>query len=101
MEARHKHVRPSRYAARALPLPTYLLLTIPIRVERPTTQRERIRAVKRGDVPRSEVSLEIARLESEVRNLLDKGATPLPETADFERITAWAIDAQQRHWGWS
>jgi len=43
---------------------------------------------------------EIARIEAEVRALLDDGRTPLPEHADREAISAWAISAQPRHWGW-
>lgn len=60
------------------------------------SQRERVLPVKRGEVPRDEVSREIATLESWVRRLLDESGTPLPERAD-----AWAIDAQRRHWGWA
>lgn len=26
--------------------------------------------------------------------------SPLPDHADIERVTAWAVDAQRRHWGW-
>jgi hypothetical protein len=35
-----------------------------------------------------EVSLEIASLEADVRNLLDEGGTPLPETAGYESSVA-------------
>ncbi|WP_154793108.1 nucleotidyltransferase domain-containing protein [Occultella kanbiaonis] len=66
----------------------------------PVRERERVLAVKRGEVPRIEVSLEIAGLEAQVRTLLDDGATPLPAVADVDRINDWAIDAQRRHWGW-
>lgn len=71
-------------------------LSLPLRDE----QRERVLSVKRGEVPRDEVSAEIGRLEAAVRRLLDEGRTPLPERADRDRITAWAISAQRRHWGW-
>lgn len=67
----------------------------------PDHERERVLAVKRGEVARDEVSAEISRLESKVRSLLDKGGSPLPRTADLDRISAWAIDAQRRHWQWS
>lgn len=66
----------------------------------PDRERERVLSVKRGEVPRDEVSAEIGRLEVEVRRLLDEGRSPLPESADFSRINAWAVDAQRRHWGW-
>jgi predicted nucleotidyltransferase len=71
-------------------------LTLPL----PDRERERVLAVKRGEIPRDEVSAEIGRLEAEVRTLIDEGRTPLPASADYEQITAWAIDVQRRHWGW-
>ncbi len=66
----------------------------------PDEQRQRVLAVKRGEIARDEVSAEIASLEAQVRTLLDQGRTPLPAAADFDRITTWAISAQRRHWGW-
>lgn len=66
----------------------------------PDRERERVLAVKRGEIPRDEVSAEIGRLETDVRALLDGGRTPLPEAADLDRITAWAVGAQRRHWNW-
>lgn len=71
-------------------------LTLPM----PDRERARVLAVKRGEVPRDEVSAEISRLESAVRSLLDEGRSPLPRAADLDRISAWAIAAQRRHWGW-
>lgn len=66
----------------------------------PDRQRERVLAVKRGEVARAEVSAEITRLELAVRALLDEGRCSLPATADLDRISSWAIGAQRRHWGW-
>lgn len=71
-------------------------LTLPM----PAEERKRVLAVKRGTVPRDEVSQEIAALEAEVRGLLDDGGTPLAALADLGAIDAWAVDAQRRHWGW-
>ncbi|WP_204164568.1 hypothetical protein [Nocardioides daejeonensis] len=71
-------------------------LTLPL----PYEHRQRVLAVKRGEVSKAEVSAEIARLEVEVRALLNEGRTPLPEYADREAISRWAISAQRRHWGW-
>lgn len=85
-----------RLAYQGLEIAATGTLTLPL----PSEQRARVLAVKRGDVPRAEVSLEIAAVEMRVRRLLDEGGTPLPETADLDRINAWAIDAQRRHWGW-
>jgi hypothetical protein len=67
----------------------------------PDRERGRVLAVKRGEVDREEVSAEISRLEDAVRALLDENRSPLPPTADLDRISAWAIDAQRRHWHWS
>ena len=72
------------------------VLSLPL----PDRERERVLAVKRGEVDRDEVSSEIARLEDAVRMLLDEDRSPLPETADLDRISAWAIHAQRRHWSW-
>ena len=44
-------------------------LTLPM----PPVERERVLAVKRGEVPRDEVSAEITQLEGQVRDLLDNG----------------------------
>ena len=71
-------------------------LTLPM----PDRDRERVLAVKHGEVARDEVSAEISSLEARVRSLLDEGASPLPRTADHDRISTWAIDAQRRHWTW-
>lgn len=66
----------------------------------PDRERSRVLAVKRGEVARDEVSAEISRLESAVRALPDEDRSPLPPTAEVVRISAWAIDAQRRDWGW-
>ena len=71
-------------------------LTLPM----PDDQRERVLSVKRGEVPREEVSAQITDLESQVRALLDEDRSPLPEFADANRIGEWAVGAQRRHWGW-
>lgn len=71
------------------------VLTLPL----PDAERERVLSVKRGEVPRREVSAEISELEAEVRGLLVSG-TPLPPVADVAAINRWAISAQRRHWGW-
>lgn len=85
-----------RLAYQGLEIASTGVLTLPL----PTGQRERVLSVKRGEVPRDEVSAEIAVLEAKVRGLLDEGSTPLPATADYEVIGEWAVSAQRRHWGW-
>ncbi|WP_116950244.1 nucleotidyltransferase domain-containing protein [Jiangella endophytica] len=72
-------------------------LSLPLRPD----ERERVLAVKRGEVARDEVSVEITAVEAEVRTALDGGRSPLPPEADRRRISAWAVDAQRRHWGWA
>ena len=85
-----------RLAYQGLEIAETGVLTLPL----PAGQRERVLAVKRGEVPRDEVSLEITHLEATVRALLDSGRSPLLAAADHETINRWAIDAQRRHWGW-
>lgn len=72
-------------------------LTLPM----PTAERERVLSVKRGDVPRDEVSEQITDIEHQVRALLDRDETPLPDHADLQAISQWAVDAQRKHWKWA
>ncbi|MEJ3656389.1 nucleotidyltransferase domain-containing protein [Actinomycetes bacterium KLBMP 9759] len=72
-------------------------LTLPM----PETEREEVLRVKRGDVPEvADVLARIAQLQAEIEDRLETGRTPLPTHPDLETITAWAVDAQRRHWGW-
>jgi uncharacterized protein len=71
-------------------------LTLPL-VE---TQRERVLAVKRGEIPQAEVSAEIIEIRDQTRALLDSGRCQLPLTADISAITDWSVSAHRRHWGW-
>jgi uncharacterized protein len=71
-------------------------LTLPL----PAEDRERVLAVKRGEVPRGEVSDEISTYEAKLRGLLVTGRIGLRDDADVETISEWAISAQRRHWGW-
>lgn len=73
-------------------------LTLPM----PTVERERVLAVKRGEVPRLEdVLAEIAEVQGQVEDLLASGKTPLPEEPDLAAISDWSTSAHRRHWGWS
>jgi hypothetical protein len=85
-----------RLAYQGLEIASTGTLSLPL----PDDARQRVLAVKRGEVSRDEVSGEISRLEAAVRTVLDEGRSPLPEAADVDRVTAWAVDAQRRHWGW-
>ncbi|MGB3439310.1 MAG: nucleotidyltransferase domain-containing protein [Actinophytocola sp.] len=72
-------------------------LTLPM----PDAERERVLAVKRGDVAdQAEVLAEIADVQARVEDLLATGSTPLPAEPDTEAISAWAVSAHRRHWGW-
>lgn len=70
-------------------------LTLPL----PETNRERILAVKRGEVSRDEVSSEISKLESATRRLLDEGLCAVSPYPDRDAIQSWAVRAQLEHWG--
>jgi predicted nucleotidyltransferase len=73
-------------------------LTLPM----PDAERERVLAVKRGDVERlDDVLDEIADVQARVEDLLTSGKTPLPETPELSAISDWAVSAHRRHWGWS
>jgi hypothetical protein len=67
----------------------------------PEPQRERVRQVKRGEVPSlDEVLREIEALRVEIADRLTSGDTPLPQAPDVARISAWSVSAHRRHWGW-
>jgi predicted nucleotidyltransferase len=73
-------------------------LTLPM----PAVERERVLAVKRGDVRRlDDVLVEIASVQGQVEDLLATGRTPLPDAPDFAAISGWAVSAHRRHWGWN
>lgn len=73
-------------------------LTLPM----PVVERERVLAVKRGDVKRlDDVLAEIASVQAQVEDLLVTGRTPLPDAPDFAAISNWAVSAHRRHWGWN
>jgi hypothetical protein len=71
-------------------------LSLPLRQD----EQSRVLAVKRGEVPQSEVSAEIAELELTVRAALDTGKVAVPPRADLARLSAWSVRAHHRHWGW-
>jgi predicted nucleotidyltransferase len=73
-------------------------LTLPM----PPAERERVLAVKRGDVrDLGQVLAEIAAVQAEVEAALAAGDTPLPEEPDLAAVQAWCIDAYRRSWGWN
>lgn len=71
-------------------------LSLPLRPD----VRSRVLAVKRGEIPRAEVSAEIAQIERTIRGLLDSGRTAVPAHPNREAVQAWAVSVQREHWGW-
>jgi uncharacterized protein len=87
-----------RLAYQCLELVEHGRLTLPM----PGRDRERVLAVKRGDVAElTEVLREIETVGSAIAAVLDSGRTPLPAAPDLATVTAWATDAHRRHWGWA
>jgi len=93
----------TKYAAHALRLALQGLeitatgdLQLPMRAN----LRERVLAVKTGQIPQAEVLAQISDLETSIRNRLSARDTPLPEKPDLFKIEYWAIQAQRRFWGW-
>jgi predicted nucleotidyltransferase len=84
-----------RLAYQGLEIARDARLTLPM----PTAERERVLAVKRGEVRDKGVVLaEIASVQSRVEDLLATGRTSLPEHADLDTISAWSVSAHRRHW---
>lgn len=100
-----RHGYDTKYASHALRLAHQGLeilregrLTLPM----PEPGRERVRQVKRGEVPSlDEVLAELDTLRDEVERRLATRDTPLPESPDLLRISAWSVEAHRRHWGWA
>ena len=72
-------------------------LTLPM----PAAERERVLRVKRGEVPDiAAVLAETADVQAQVEDILATGRTPLPAEPAHAAISAWAVSAHRRHWGW-
>jgi hypothetical protein len=63
----------------------------------PSPERAHVLAVKRGEIPRQEVSRSIVGLTEATMKMLKNG-TPLPPEPDWVRISAFSIDAHLEHW---
>lgn len=61
-------------------------------------QRERVLSVKRGEVPREEVSAEISEYEEKVRQLVVRGRLGVPPLPNFDAIEEWSIDTHLTYW---
>lgn len=72
-------------------------LTLPM----PETERERVLAVKRGDVPvMADVLAELDDVCGQIERLLAAGHTPLPPEPDWAAVSDWSSAAHRAHWGW-
>lgn len=82
-----------RLAFQGLEMARDARLTLPM----PAAERERVLAVKRGDVPDlAEVVAEIADVEARIERLLSHGDTPLPEHPDLQAVTSWSVPRARR-----
>jgi hypothetical protein len=68
-------------------------LTLPL----PDHQRAMVLAVKRGEIPRDDVSQLIIDTTTVTKMALESD-TPLPDKPDWERISKFSIDAHLDHW---
>jgi hypothetical protein len=72
-------------------------LTLPM----PEPERERVLAVKRGEVPAIEdVLAEIDDVQAQIEERLTTGRTPLPPEPDLPTISEWSINTHRRQWAW-
>lgn len=69
-------------------------LTLPLEQD----TRDRVLAVKRGEVDRAAVSEEIALLERSIRYLLDGGKAAVPEHPDRQAIEEWSVLTHRAWW---
>lgn len=69
-------------------------LTLPL----PGTIRRRVLAVKRGEVPRDEVSIEITGMEVQIRNMLSTHRLEVPDRPKTAAIEAWAVATYREMW---
>jgi hypothetical protein len=67
----------------------------------PEPERERVRQVKRGEVPdQTDVLAEIAAVRTKIEHRLANDGTALPAEPDLDTISAWSVHAHRAHWGW-
>lgn len=83
-----------RLAYQGYELATTGNIVMPMKVE----EREAVLAVKRGEVPREDVSEEITHMENKVRDLLDRHATVLPPEPNLEAIETWSVLMHLENW---
>jgi hypothetical protein len=67
-------------------------ITLPM----PETERQRVIAVRRGEVAQDDVLVEVESLQQRIADLRE--SSPLPPTPDAAPANAFLIDAYQRGW---
>lgn len=70
-------------------------LTMPL----PAHNRQRVLAIRRGEVSLDEVLAEFVVREDAIRSRIADGSIPLPRKADTAAITDWMLGAQREAWG--
>jgi predicted nucleotidyltransferase len=83
-----------RLAYQGRELVAHATLTLPMA----DAERERVLAVKRGEIPRSEVDEEITTIEQILLHLIAHKRTALPRHADLATLSAWSVQAHLTHW---
>jgi hypothetical protein len=69
-------------------------LSLPMRMD----DRELVLSIKRGEMPRSMVSSNIAALELRITDLLETGACQLPKHPYLPVINSWSVAAHEDRW---
>jgi len=95
------HGYDTKYASHALRLGRQgveLARTGRLSLPLPEPDRLQCLAVKRGDVGFREALALIDTARADLAGLIDSGDMALPEAPDVDRVGAWMISAQVRHW---
>jgi hypothetical protein len=61
-------------------------------------ERSRIMAIRRGEVPESEVVEEVEVVEAELEAAIR--TSPLPKEPDYAAVNAFIVAAYREAWGW-
>jgi hypothetical protein len=83
-----------RLAHQGYELATQGTLTLPLKDE----TRERVLAVKRGEIERDDVSSEISYFEALTKEALTFGKTVLPDEPNIAKIEEFSVYVHQSYW---
>jgi predicted nucleotidyltransferase len=62
------------------------------------SDRSRVMAIRKGDVPLEEALTEIDKIEHQLHEAVE--ASPLRAEPDYERVDAFLVDSYRESWGW-